>query len=296
MGLPSFVSGVSTFIGGAIRAAIPVVDAAQLAATCYGSKKTLPPIFKNVTSSVTATTQARYNALLEKLHFKKNPELLFGRVPGVAFAYGCSLFPFAQPIILLDRKSEEIDPEVMWMFTKHELSHLRNNDLLCKKTVQLVSNIALAYFFPSFPISSVMVYFGQFAVTSFIEKTMGRTAEESADVFACQDATEDELKAFLRGLEAMRRAETEHFQTLEQNPTSFETNRERGYRISLQPHSAIERRIQQVEHALNRLNPEIDVAKVKEDHRVAKLATWWTFLRTHPKPSEENEQAAKQED
>lgn len=296
MALSSFVSGVSTFIGGAIRAAVPVSDAVALAATCCPSKKMVQLTLENAPSSLSATTLARYNALLERLHFKKNPELFFGQVPGVALALGCSFVPLSPPLILLDRKSEEIDPEVTWMFTKHELSHLRNNDVLRKKTVQLVSNIALAYFFPSFPLSSVLVYLGQCTLTSFIEKTMARTAEDLADVFACQDATEDELKAFLRGLEAIRRVETEHLQTLNRTPASLKTIQERGYRLMIHPHTAIECRIQQVERALIRLNPAIDVATVKNDPRVEKLATWWTSLPTlSAKPSEESNQAARQE-
>ena len=272
-------SGVSTAIGWAVRAVIPVSDAAQLTTTCYPFKTNLPNLEK-VTSSVTGEMRVRYNTLLEKLPFRKKPEFRVGHLQQIALTMGCRLFPFSQQVVLIDHNSQVIDPDAMWMFTKHEISHLQNNDCLRKKTVQLVSNIALAYFFPSFPLSAILVYFGQFGLTSFIEKTMGKKAEDMADVFACQDASENELQAFLRALEACRRAENAHFQLLAQNPTSLVAANEIGARL-IDPHPMIEARIQHVEQCLKRLNPEIDLQKVKNDPRVTALETWWTYLQNN---------------
>jgi hypothetical protein len=254
MSVSSIFSGASAVIGWAMRAAMPASHAVDLSTTCYPFQTNL----EKVTSSVTGEMRARYDALLEKLPFRKKPELRGAHCQQIAAAVGCSLFPFSQQIILIDRNSEEIDPDAMWMFTKHEISHLHNNDTLRKKTVQLVSNIALAYFFPSFPLSAAMVYFGQFGLTTLIEKTMGKNAEASADVFACQDASENELQAFLRGLEALRRMEIARLQMLNKSPTSLATFKERGERVTVDPHPWVETRIQQVEQILKRLNPEID--------------------------------------
>ena len=281
MTVSSIFSGTSSVLGWSVRAALPTSDAAQLAATCAPFKNNF--LFLNLERSdscVTDETRARYARLLEKLPFRKKPELIAGPFKEVAGAIGNSFFPFSPQIIVIDSVGEAIDPDAMWMFIKHEISHLHNNDILRKKTVQLVSNIALAYFFPVFPLSAVMVYFGQAGLTSFIEKHMGKNAEASADAFACQDASENELQGFLRALEACRRAENAHFQLLAQNPTSLVAANEIGARL-IDPHPMIEARIQHVEQCLKRLNPEIDLQKVKNDPRVTALETWWTYLQNN---------------
>lgn len=213
--------------------------------------------------------------LLEDLEgfIKTHPEIKTvknqqGCMPhGEAVAIGNTLFERSIRLTVLDLGVVKLDPDAAMFIAKHELSHLKNNDVVIVQGALLVCNIATSVFCNWYTPLLLGPVYEQVAKSTFM-----LYAEYRADSFAFDNATEEEIQGFIRLFEAKLQ--------IRKKPISAVTR----YLILSDSHPTLESRIKK---AQNELKARFSYSQerldnIKNDPRVDKLKKYLLFRKTTP--------------
>lgn len=132
--------------------------------------------------------------------------------PGICMARGTNCFTGLQAGILISPKFQEADPETLSWTLKHEVAHIKGNDMFTIPLVAVIAALATAILLPSLVGCSLVASLVTFVVANLISTAamavFSRWRESVADDFANEHSSVEELKGGARFLQAVKQLET----------------------------------------------------------------------------------------
>lgn len=226
-------------------------------------------IYTNITSKSPSTEQTPYTTqilkkfkpFLDQIGIRKDLQIQEAITNSSASAKG-SNFGAGNAIIYMSPKFQ-VDPEALSFNFKHEISHIKHNDLITTYALKILSNLsilALISFCNTSPIENI---FALIAV-NIPNLCFKLYREGKADDFAIAKSNTDELKGGRRFFKAVQ--EEQFFQ---KNYFSNPSISSQGENLLDLTHPSLASRIQKIEKILKAKN--ITINESEEQEKIKKL-------------------------
>ncbi len=180
---------------------------------------------------------------------------------GFCAALGTNIFTKSDAVIIVDSKLYTADKDACHFIIKHEISHIKHNDLFTRKCVpcvcQAVASIFGMRFLSFFPALGLV-----FIVGLVSEALFSMWQEVRADDFAIENSSDAELKGVRRAFIALQEVNIEERNTTLWKRVIISDSGERRLDIL---HPSLTSRIQKIEKALQKKNVAIEIERHKID-------------------------------
>jgi len=191
---------------------------------------------------------------LDKAKIRK--DLMFIETPTLGFcsASGTNMFRNGDAVVMVAPGFYETDKDACSWIMKHEISHIKHNDLFTMQCVQFVCQLA-ASIFGMCSLSFLPALGVAFTVGIVSQALFLQWREAKADDFAIENSSDEELKGGRRILMAMQEADIAKRNTLWKRITISASGDNRLDVL----HPSITSRIQKIERALHARNIDVDI-------------------------------------
>ena len=187
---------------------------------------------------------------------------------GFCGTHGTNFFTKGDAIIYVTPKFQNVDKEACHWLVKHEISHIKNNDLFTMSFVPAICSMAGAIFstltMPVIPALLVTMSIGAIASAIFSQYREGK-----ADDLAIAESSVAELKGGRRFLMSMQAINLKERKTFWKKITVSSTGE---YRLDF-AHPSTASRLKKIEDKLKQRRIRINTQT--ESTKIAKLITLW---------------------
>lgn len=230
--------------------------------TPWGSKrirKADPEYAQEVSTLPGSHVKTAMQPFLDKSGIRK--DLMFIEAVNLGFcsASGTNIFTKGDAAVILAPGFYEADQDACRWVMKHEISHIKHNDLFTIQSVPCVCQLAASIFGMSslsfFPALGLAYTVGMVSQSLF-----SQWREAKADDFAIENSSIEELKGGRRFLMAVQETNIKERNTFWKRVANSPSGNQRFDVF----HPSITSRIQKIERALCALNAEIDVEGEKQ--------------------------------
>jgi hypothetical protein len=196
--------------------------------------------------------------LLDKAGIRK--DLIFVEVPNLGFcsASGTNMFRNGDAAVMVAPGFYEADKDACNWIMKHEISHIKHNDLFTMQVVPCVCQLAASIFGMCF-LSFLPALGVAFTVGIVSQALFSQWREAKADDFAIENSSDEELKGGRRIFMAMQETSIEERNTFWKRIAISASG---DTRLDIL-HPSITSRIQKIERVLRTRNIDVDIEAEK---------------------------------
>jgi hypothetical protein len=195
---------------------------------------------------------------------REENQKLFGLFELVGSTNGTNLFTRGDLVLFMPPGLYDVDREATRWLLKHEIAHIKHEDLLSCRLVTIISATAISILgmnFTSIPVTTIL----SFCASNFIKTYFTLWRDTVADTFAIERSSNEELLGGRRLLKAYQQTNLEREGFMKEALTNAN-----GDLKFDQTHPSFKNRIQKIEAALRQRNlvinneeedPKIEVLK-----------------------------------
>lgn len=200
--------------------------------------QTIAPVMQMIPNSsnekLEESIRKQFDELIKKTNIREDIQFRIMKNPGFCQAKGINFFKLGNPHILLAPKLQETDKDAFSFIAKHELSHVKHNDLFTINGVGLVAYLSIRLFMNEKTSNSLVFSYLSYILPMIPIILFSRYREKEADAFAISNSSNEELKGALYFFRASKAISSHPF---------------------LDPlHPSLDQRIKDVENALIKRN------------------------------------------